>query len=365
MRQALKRLLIVSTRPEAVRASTLFLERRDFKVTTCQSLQDALLSIKHSDFDSVFLSIQLPSRPLEAFRKLLATVADLPVILFSDINSMEAVQRLGSFSEAKVLYPPMGGPAIERALLQCQSGGHEPALEVYWPYGAESRNHSAKYNFLLKALDRSTGKIKSRKSIGIISRVSVLEVHSRSMRGYLVAARADGKMLDPEILEKVYDQLARILRSSGEQLECPIVRSVDVDPVDFMEWSRAKAEVSRVAEIEGEEFAIAFFSTRSESLFKEGFVNDHMVAIDVSQVPGSVPCDLYLYLPLNRKFIVYVRKGKALPQECRQKLKSRRVERLFARRIDLDRVKVTMARQFLDASISAFRGEPLFAAALP
>ena len=103
----------------------------------------------------------------------------------------------------------------------------------------------------------------------------------------------------------------------------------------------------------GTEISVAFFRMHET---EPQITNSHaegMVCVNLNEISphDSVEFDLYIYLPINRKFVLYKRPGGVLEEEQRKALQENGVSEFHLERSQLPQLEKYKARSSLNSLI--------------
>jgi hypothetical protein len=177
--------------------------------------------------------------------------------------------------------------------------------------------------------------------VGDINKATVFAVRSDRFKGYLVVVSSDGEKPNEEVLEKLKSKLPEYLNQSGEVLSSFEFVSCEIESVPFHQWSAEDAEFSATAGHEGHQWAISYFADEKPLPEIGNQEGSEMVTVGVLDVlpEAALPVDIYIYLPVNNKHFLYVRKGKKLGKNQRDRLEKQLVNNFFVKDEDVPAFK--------------------------
>ena len=141
--------------------------------------------------------------------------------------------------------------------------------------------------------------------------LACIVVESSKFSGYLVAALGKDKKIDDEFVDLVRTRLMKFLVDAGEPVQNDANMQVKVKRVDFEGWALEYAQFLRKSVHKGDEVAMAFFPF-AEAQTKVGLSAEaSMASVKTSEVESGQPLEfnLYIYLPTNKKYILYTPRG--------------------------------------------------------
>lgn len=206
-----------------------------------------------------------------------------------------------------------------------------------------------------KALNESVTS-SNKEVIGLesVEKIVVLIVQTQRFRGHLVVANSAGGVFDSKVLESLRDKLAKYLSENGETLKDFEVYPCDIKQVSYEAWSKEKAEFSATAGHLDHEWAIAFFPDEKPLPNIEDQEKSDMVCVDILDVlpEEALPFDVFIFLPVNGKHFLYVRKGKKLGKSQRDRLSDKSVTKFFIKKSAVPEFKNFCVANRLNFSIS-------------
>lgn len=371
MERTKNRVLILTTQNEKLEMTARYLARRGWITNISTDVRQGLSFAVNEAPDFIFLSIHLAGAQLPAIQKLIYNMNKSVLILFSELATAESAHRLINTEAEHIVYPSAGGPAFDRCLkrIVLDKTGRTTKKSTgaaYWPYGTNVRtrqtvNMSILSECLRAALDKTCGhtprnSLQMRK-LGQVNRLACIEVRSQSFRGYLVAARASNQIFSKEFMSQIRKYVADAMLRSGEILNESEIYSAEVDDVDFKYWTLQQAHCFQMGVYQGEEVGLAFFESQDLDFQNLSERKHHMIGIQFSEdiLKNKAMFDLYLYLPVNERFIRYTKRGESVSNKQFEKLKSNAITHLYFRQQDLLQWKIHQIKQFLKDKVTQFR----------
>jgi len=373
MDRSRNKVLVFSAQTSRLEATVSFLKRRGWTVLEARSLREALSQILTDHPNFIFISIHLPDIQIRTVQALCSKYQNLEVIAFSESSTTESVYRLANCGLTHILYPPVGGPAFDRCLKRFVLETYAPRIgpqtepedensePVYWPYGSNPRiklsalQRSVLYRAIQRAVEQASQPDNqiAVSPLAVVNKVSYFEVLSQNYSGYVVIASPAGRSTDLDFAKAVKEFLFESLEIAGDRVSESEAREVSVEQVDFKEWAKKYAAFHKTINHNGEELGIAFFAV--DNLAEEPQANEyHLIPVELSRIEAHrvIHFDIYLHLPLNGRYIRYVRKGERLMIKQKLNLASRSVDKVFVRKRDLPQWRHFLAQQFFDETIT-------------
>ena len=130
---------------------------------------------------------------------------------------------------------------------------------------------------------------------------------------------------------------------------------VSIPEVDFLSWSEKTAKFSVHLNHEGIEISAAFFQSEKSLPKISESPGNGMVSLDVTEVSTELPVNFkaYLHMAKNEKYYLYLRNGRKLQAEQKQRLKENKVGNFHMKNVDKENVRMFLAAVFLSDSIKA------------
>lgn len=183
-----------------------------------------------------------------------------------------------------------------------------------------------------------------------ISKLAVFPVNSPTHSGYLVMA---AQMAQDRIDEFFMKHLEACVREelSAAAFDGALEAGfwLHLPEVHFRTWTSAQAEFTCYEAHESGEVGLAFFPLAG-TLPRRGPVElGEMMPVTLDEISTDQPVTFkaYLHLEKNQKYFLYLKDGRVLQPEQKQRLKNRRVNRVFMRPADADNLRQFLAGSFL------------------
>lgn len=167
--------------------------------------------------------------------------------------------------------------------------------------------------------------------IDFINKAIVFTVKSSRFKGFLVVSSGDNDDFDPEVLGKLKEKLPAYMSEQGETLSNLEITECKLSGVKFLDWSSEDAEFSAVVGHKNHQWAISYFPDENALPEVTAGSDTEMVSVDMLDVlpEAPLPFDIYIYLPVNNKHFLYVKRGKKLGKAQRDRLKGQSVSHFF------------------------------------
>lgn len=189
------------------------------------------------------------------------------------------------------------------------------------------------------------------------TRLGVITIVSRMYKGYFVCATGENKRPDLDRLEQIREALMNKLTADGHGPRDMLVAEIDIPKINFKEWAIKNSNFISLAQVKGEEVAIAFIDANGKMPSEELSKSQRMQRIPfLSVVPDTViDFDFYLYLPKNDRFILYVKRHDIYTH--RQVRNVEKSNHCYIRADHLDQYKIYCAKMYIWSKIDQSRKE--------
>ena len=191
-----------------------------------------------------------------------------------------------------------------------------------------------------------------------VSNACCITVESTRFNGYLIAACASGDENSSHFFEKVKDKLFEFLKAYGEEFkDTSSSMKVKLQQVAFESWALTEAEFLKKAAHNGNEIAMAFFPTNSTKVELGESFAEHMAALKMEELTedANVEFDLYIYMPENKKYLLYTPQGRPLFKNQKDRLKDKGLTEMHLRKDSTAQVRKYRAQNFLNEKIKQFK----------
>lgn len=186
--------------------------------------------------------------------------------------------------------------------------------------------------------------------------VACLIVESPKFSGYLVAALGKNRKVDEKFVNVIRDRLFRFLRENGEDVEAENNMSLNIKKVDFEDWALEYADFLRKSVHDGEEIAMAFFPFADAKTDITDSASVDMGAVKMEDLQGdvSVEFNLYIYLPSNKKYVLYTPRDSTFYGNQKERLSRMGVTHMHVKKTELQDVSKYRAQNYLNSKIEEF-----------
>lgn len=401
---------ILKSKPETLRAAEDHLHTLGWKVESSTDVKSAIAAVQKLKPSFFLISIEnsfpslktLPTLIMQAF-------PETRVILFADTSTPQNLTALKAAPTEHTLYPPVSGSSIERLISRIvrerEKPSDETSIQIIDTGDRSAKDQALKTLSVLAStmtdteyLDYINGKANSElrvvtepavspdfankevkrmadatekalessaspdetgdgERIGFVKRVACISVQSKALSGYLIAAYGENRDIDTEFLNKVRQRLVELMHLEDQSFTADSQMDLELTEVQFEDWAIQQGEFLKRTIHFGHEVAIAFFPPQAPQPELESSGSDHMLMIEMNEIVANAPVDfdLYVYLPANRKYVLYTRQGEAFPADQRERLIAKGVTRMHLPRDTQSEVRRYRARNYLNSKIKALK----------
>lgn len=171
------------------------------------------------------------------------------------------------------------------------------------------------------------------RKISNLATVGALLVNTPKHKGYLLMASADNSY-QPEMLEAFGQKFFKDLGVTDEKTKAV---KVDLEPISYNAWSD-RLEFLAIFPHNGQDIAVLFVPSENlptQSTEEKDLMN---VSPQDNLFPGSkISFDLFLHMPKNSKYLLYLKRGSEVSEPVLDKLNKFNVKKMAIAKADLER----------------------------
>ncbi len=186
--------------------------------------------------------------------------------------------------------------------------------------------------------------------------LACIVIESSRFSGYLVAALGKDKKLDHHFIDLIKVKLFRFLRDNGETVDDESNLNLKINQVNFEGWALEYAQFLKKSVHKGDEVAMAFFPFAATRTQVEESASEKMVSVKTADIQTDIALEfnLYLYLPFNKKYILYAPEGGKLLGEQKERLVRQGMNRLHIQKADVQNLSKFKAQNHLNSLIKDY-----------
>lgn len=286
----------------------------------------------------VLIAVDFDTSKMPHLRHLLKQVYRTTVIDFAEGQTVANWDRLKNLPALSRMLGPLTGPAFERLLISVAQ-----SKETRTPVKNKLLHLQFGITTLLKKKLKSRGQ-ELKFPVERTGRVTCYQVNAAEFSGHFMVATGADHALESEIQEMLRGALRDLVGGLYDCQKMPDVEifEVEIPSVAFKKFAAQAAQFLAAGVHQGVEVVMAYFPVEGNWLDLEK--KESFVQVDLAQdcVKQPAPCALYLYLPLNNKFILYVGENHFLEPKQEVNLQNYGITKLYAR--DEDSSKIVKRR---------------------
>jgi hypothetical protein len=193
--------------------------------------------------------------------------------------------------------------------------------------------------------------------IGIASSLACITIRSPRFSGYLVCALAKNRKIDEALIAIIQKRLFAFLKANGEPVNEEDPLNIEVEEVNFTDWTVEQAEFLRNAVLDGSELSIAFFPNPQMEIRLEESVSSKMLKISMEDLKEDAPVefDLYIFMPQNNKYLLFTAKGLPFYGHQKGRLLKRGITHMHIPKDSAREMKKYRAQNFFNDKIADFK----------
>jgi hypothetical protein len=221
-------------------------------------------------------------------------------------------------------------------------------------------------SLLEKAVDQAINQVCQRNpdirpiTLTKIARLGVFPIDSAALPGYLVLA-LDAAVAEDEkrFLKNCENALRGSFEAMGVAGKLEAGFWIDVPPVEFELWAQNAGTFNFKLPHLGQEIGVAYFQTEKPIAKSRPSSEKDMHAIGLADISTEEPVTFkaYLHLKQNNKFYLYLRNGRQLQPEQKQRLEANDVGEIFMKAVDVENFRVFLAAAYLKDTIRSASSE--------
>lgn len=355
-------IVILATKlDEQIGNTQRFLQARDWNVeVVAGKLSKAIAVCTALEPDFLFVSIE--SLPTTNFHDLYSALRkSFHVILYCEKFSMQSLQRLRDLDTPDILTTAISGPNIERLIQKLERDDNTIPI----PSLVASRMDDLAY-IDINRLARATSSVLEKtcqpseapkKYLRTKAHYQCFSIKTSRICGYIVVATAGDMKHDFTL--KLKRQLSDLLGLQQDFFRVGELHAVDFNDVMFEKLAGHLGEFINKAFHMGNEVAISFFRTQNVDLKISDSSLDGCLRMALNEVSENTPLefDIYVYMPLNKKFVLFRRAGGYLQDEQKSTLEFHGIDEVHFKKDALHSVQEHKAKAFVRNLVWNYRQE--------
>jgi hypothetical protein len=328
--QQKKSLIVLAGAPGRLQEFERFLGRRGWEIRIRSDLKTALVDLTALKPSYVLISADFSHPNLEHLRRTMAQVYRVTLIDFTEEQTIESWAKLKAVSNPHKIFGNLTGPAFERALSRMQPGSSMAPHSTSSKHEPEALRLGTN-QMMRKVFNAGDGAV--RRPLSWTNRVTCVEVRSSVISGHFLIAAGSEKALDENLSEIVRSALSEMMNALGYDVDTIESFPLDMRRVEFKRWADESADFLERGLHQGVEIAMAFFPVQDKLFDVLPSVDPLYFQVDRDEIrpDARIDFELFLHLPLNGKYIMYVSQGGWLSLQQQMSLQSRGIVHLHVR----------------------------------
>lgn len=342
-----KNIVVLTSSPGALIEIQRFMGRRQCNIRVHSNVRDFLTDVVVLRPEYAFISTDYSHESLGRIRRMVDQVYRVKIVEFSEDLSMESAQRLDQSKHELKLTGRMTGPAIERFLVNQSKSKSQPAQ---YQSRMKERMDAVIGNIF------KIGKGEVHQPLTWTNRVTCVQVTTSHLSGHFLIAMGMDRTVETELLPLLEITVREAVHDLyGERPQTELFQ-LNIRRVEFKKWAAKAATFMERSVHHGVEVAMAFFPDNESQDFFEPSEDSEMISIDLSllKVDSKVGFDIYLHLPLSKKYLLYVPRGGRLSETQYATLENRSIQRLHVPKTDLPALQKDCFSNRCDRMISDY-----------
>jgi len=186
-----------------------------------------------------------------------------------------------------------------------------------------------------------------------IKNVACITIESSRFSGYLIAAMGKDRQLDESFINAVQVRLLEFLRKKEKKVHERAALDLVIRKVAFEPWAEDCAKFLVKSVHHDEDVAMAFFPHSEINYTLAESASEEMAAISIEYLSEDSPTDfnVYMYMPVNDKYILYTPKGGRFYNSQRDRLKYKGVTHMHIQKTDIQEFGKYRVQSHLNSQI--------------
>jgi hypothetical protein len=189
------------------------------------------------------------------------------------------------------------------------------------------------------------------------SQVACIVVESEKFNGYLIAALGKDRKMDGYFIQAIQSKLFKFLKDNGEVVSEKDNMNLKIKKVGFEDWAIEYADFLKKSVHNGDEIAMAFFPVPNVRPEVGASAASTMASVKMSEIDGDkvVEFNMYIYLPNNKKYILYTPKGGTFYGNQKGRLQEKGVKEMHMLKSEIHDFSKYKAQNYLNGLIDGYK----------
>ncbi|MGZ3723847.1 MAG: hypothetical protein ACXVA9_12980, partial [Bdellovibrionales bacterium] len=191
-------------------------------------------------------------------------------------------------------------------------------------------------------------------ALKMVTKIGVFPIDSAVIPGYLVIALEHAAAEDQKrFLRNCENTLRGSFESMGVAGKIESGFWLDVPQVPFEQWAQNAGTFNFKMNHLGHEVGVSYFQTEKPLTKPKLSKEKGMYVVGLADISTDEPVTFkaYLHLKENDKFYLYLRNGRQLQPEQKQRLEANEVSEVFMKTVDLENLRMFLAAAYLKDTI--------------
>lgn len=349
--QTQQTILVFAAAPGRYHEFERFLSRRGWNVRFHTDMKSFLTDVIALQPQFALVSVDAKVAEADRSRHLAATVYRVRIIDFAEEQTLESWQRLREATGEYQIYGILTGPAFERAMVHITSRANDDDTNIV---AADAFLQEGVSRIFRDHLEQRDGAVET--PLNWTSEVLCVQVKTPLVSGHFLIAAGHGKILKNDLMEIMRASLVALVQEIGGDPETLQTFPLEIRRVEFKKWAEAEARFLEAAPHRGVEIALAFFPAGIDVFtFEPGADEEHLaVRLDEIRADRLINYNLFVHLPLNGRYVLYVSRGGMLNLHQQLNLQAKGLRHLHIEKGDRSLMLRDRASRSLDAKIAEF-----------
>ncbi len=180
----------------------------------------------------------------------------------------------------------------------------------------------------------------------VIEQVGVFPIDSPNVPGYLVLAwpHEEKSAIEP-FFKQAQIIIANNFNKLGLHANLESGFFVTLPQVEFATWAQESSAFFFSTAHGNEEIGVAFFATQKPIPKPRQIEDKNMYSVDLDNISTDQPVNfkVYLHMKMNKKYFLYVRNGRQLQPEQKERLEGHNVKDIYMKTIDVENLRMFLA----------------------
>lgn len=375
-----KQLFFVTSPQQDLRSVSAFLSKRNFKVHIEFDLREAIVKLIELQPEFIFLAWDHSDKKISSLPKLIAQATTATVVPFIATNTNEAIIKFSNCPINPKIFPPLSGPAIERLILksnkldsdqlarqilinakiktkedliqlqqkimenleleaaQEQETASQDPLQL--EANVETKSATDKKFMIQKGFQATLGP-------GVFIQKGTLPTHDKGVReklkyrAYCISLFTGNWCGYFVVATKAPMSFDTINLIFADWIKLQVSDNIELKKEDFFEFENIQqlqlseiqlnADYTEKLNVEDYSVDISFFSVDPALMQLEFTEDKNYIKVKTEDIPVGVKMDfnLFIYLPENKKFLLYTQENSPLRPEQKDRLYKNKIEVLY------------------------------------